>query len=78
MLNTKMTPAQKVLMQDFMNKYFAFLEKNWNPLADDLYWDSLTEEAMALIDQFYTSDNVINDFIQNLIVNFINSREAML
>jgi hypothetical protein len=75
---TKMTPAQKVMMRDFNTKFFELTEKYWNPSDSDAYWDDLTDDAMALINQFQTSDVKLNHYIQSIVATFLNSREDVL
>ena len=73
-----MTPAQKTMMREFNQEYFALLEKYWNPNTSDVYWDELTDAAMSLLDRFQTHDRVLSDFISNIVAAFLNSREEML
>lgn len=75
---TKMTSAQKVMMRDFNDQFFALMEKYWNPSDSDAYWDALTDEAMALISKFQTSDGKLNNYIQSIVATFLNSREDVL
>lgn len=70
-----MTVAQKTMMRDFNQKFFELLEKYWNPMNSDEYWDNLTDDAMDLICQFQTKDAVTNSLISNLVSAFLNSRE---
>ena len=77
-LSTKINPAQKTMMNDFHDQYKSMLEEYWNPNASDEYWDKLTEAAMNLIEQFQTDDTVLNQFMQSIVVAFMNSREEML
>lgn len=72
---SKMTIAQKTMMTDFTSRYFELLEKYWNPSPDDEYWDGLTDDAMKLISEFNTTDIALNNFLQNIVVAFLNSRE---
>lgn len=78
MMNATINVAQKTLVEDFKDQFFALMEKYWNPIACDEYWDSVTDEAMSLIDRFRTKDAVINSFFTNLVVAFLNSREEMV
>lgn len=74
---TSMTPAQKTMMREFDQRFFELLEKYWNPTDSDDYWDKLTEDAMQLIAQFQSSDVVLNNFLSNIVVAFLNSREEL-
>lgn len=78
MSSSKMNLAQKTMMNDFQEQYSSMLEEYWNPNATDEYWDKLTEAAMVLIEQFQTDDAVLNQFLQSIVVAFMNSREEML
>ena len=78
MSSSKMNLAQKTMMNDFQEQYSSMLEEYWNPNATDEYWDKLTETAMVLIEQFQTDDAVLNQFLQSVVVAFMNSREEML
>lgn len=73
----KMTNAQKTMMRDFEQKLFALWEEYWNPNDSDEYWDGLTEAAMDLINQFQSKDTVMNNFLSNVVVAFLNSREEL-
>jgi hypothetical protein len=74
---TAMTKAQKTMMRDFGQKMFELWEKYWNPIDSDEYWDSLTDDAMKLIGQFQSKDKVLNNFLSNVVVSFLNSREEL-
>lgn len=73
-----MTPAQKTMMRDFNQKFFALMEKYWNPTDSDEYWDALTDDAMKLIEQFQSSDVVLNNFLSTIVATFLNSREELI
>ena len=76
--NTKMTPAQKVKMKEFSQRYFDFMEKYWNPSESDEYWDQITDDAMELIENFHSTEESLNDLVQNVVMAFLNSRESIL
>lgn len=76
--STSMTTAQKVMMRDFHQQFSRLLEQYWNPNGTDEYWDELTDEAMALLTRFHTSDANLNNFLSNIVAAFLNSREAMI
>ena len=73
-----MNPNQKVIMKDFDQQFFHLLESYWNPNETDEYWDSLTSEAVSLIENFHTKDLVLNNLITNIVMAFLNSREEVL
>jgi hypothetical protein len=73
-----MSIAQKQMMSEFYNEFFILQEKYWNPLDSDEYWDKLTDEAMLLIGKFQTADMALNNFLSNVVVAFLNSREEMI
>ena len=75
---SKMTASQKIMMQEFNQKFFALQEKYWNPIDSDSYWDNLTEDAMRLIAEFQSQNEALNSFLSNSVVVFLNSREDML
>lgn len=72
-----MTKAQKVMMNDFNQKFFALQERYWNPDDNDAYWDQLTDEAMDLLEQFHSSDIALNSYLSNIVADFLNSREEV-
>jgi hypothetical protein len=76
--NAQMTASQKMMIKDFSEQYFSLMEKYWNSTSDDAYWDSLTEDAMELISRFQTEDAILNNFLQNIVVAFMNSREESI
>ena len=78
MQRSKMTASQKVMMQEFNRKFFALQDKYWNPNDSDIYWDNLTEDAMHLIAEFQSQNEAINNFLSNIVVSFLNSREEMM
>ena len=78
MIESKMKNNQKVMIKDFNQQFFALLEKYWNPSPNDEYWDSLTNEAMVLIEKFHSRDTVTNNLIMNIVMAFLNSREEVL
>jgi hypothetical protein len=65
------------MMKDFNKELFKLCEKYWNPIDEDTYWDQLTDDAMSLISQFQTNDAVMNNFLSNIVVAFLNSREEL-
>ena len=73
-----MTKAQRLVVKDFEGKFFKLLEKYWNPVDSDTYWDKLTDDAMALIAEFQSSDRALNNFLSNVVASFLNSREEAL
>ena len=73
-----MTKAQRLVMKDFGEKFSELLEKYWNPIDSDDYWDNLTGDAMDLIAEFQSSDKVLNNFLSNMVASFLNSREEAL
>lgn len=75
---SKMTASQKIMMQEFNQKFFALQEKYWNPNDSESYWDGLTEDAMRLIAEFQSQNEALNSFLSNSVVVFLNSREEML
>lgn len=75
---SKMKPNQKVVMKDFDQQFFNLLEKYWNPNETDEYWDSLTGDAVELIEKFHTKDAVLNNLITTIVMAFLNSREEVL
>ena len=70
-----MTAAQKTMMRDFNQKFFALMEDYWNPTNADGYWDDLTDASVKLLGQFHSSDAALNSFLSNIVVTFLNSRE---
>ena len=76
--STSMTAAQKVMMRDFQQQFSRLIETYWNPNTSDEYWDSLTDEAMSLLEKFQTSDTILNGFLSNLVAAFLNSREDII
>lgn len=72
-----MTKAQKIMMREFSKSLFDLWENYWIPSNDDNYWDALTDDAMTLISKFQTNDPVFNNFLSNVVVAFLNSREEM-
>lgn len=76
--NAEMNSSQKTIMRDFATQYYALMEKYWNPSTDDTYWDDITDDAMQLISRFQTKDVVLNSFLQNIVVAFVNSREELI
>jgi hypothetical protein len=76
--NAQMTASQKMMIKDFSEQYFSLMEKYWNSTSDDAYWDGLTEDAMELISRFQTEDAILNNFLQNIVVAFMNSREESI
>lgn len=75
---SKMTASQKIMMQEFNQKFFALQEQYWNPIDSESYWDNLTEDAMRLIAEFQSQNEALNNFLSNAVVVFLNSREDML
>ena len=73
-----MTKSQKIMMRDFEQKLFELWETYWNPTDSDEYWDDLTNAAMDLISKFQTKDTKLNNFLSNIVVTFLNSREDMV
>ena len=76
--STKMTPAQRVKMKEFSQRYFDFMEKYWNPNESDEYWDHITDEAMVLVEDFHSKEESLNSLVQNVVMAFLNSRESIL
>ena len=74
----KMNIAQKTMMSDFNRRFFELLEKHWNPIESDQYWDCLTDDAMKLVEDFQSSNLATNNFVVNIVSAFMNSREEML
>ena len=72
-----MSAAQKTMMRDFNQQFFELQVKYWTPIDTDEYWDALTSDAMDLIGHFQSSDSVLNNFLSNIVVAFLNSREEM-
>ena len=73
-----MTNSQKVMMKEFEQNLFKLWETYWNPTDSDDYWDGLTDDAMSLISKFQTKDAVLNNFLSNIVVAFMNSREELM
>jgi RNAse (barnase) inhibitor barstar len=73
-----MTAAQKTMMREFNQKFFALQEKHWNPVNNDSYWDLLTDDAMSLLSEFQSNDNALNNFLSAVVAAFLNSREEVL
>lgn len=75
--NHNITPAQKVIIDDFHVNFTKIVEKYWVPSTDDSYWDAVTDDAMALLTKFHTNDRSINVFFENTVAAFLNSREDL-
>lgn len=75
---TATTIAQKNMMREFNEKFLALMEKYWTPNNSDVYWDNLTADAMELLEQFQTSDSILNEFLSNIVAAFLNSREDII
>ncbi len=73
---SKMTPSQKIIIKEFTKRFFDLMEEYWNPESDsEVYWDSLTDDATALISEFQTNDTELTNYLSTLVVSFLNSRE---
>jgi len=73
-----MTAAQKTMMREFVQDYYALMETYWTPTPSSAYWDRFTDDALKLISKYQTSDATLNGFISNIVAAFLNSREEML
>ena len=69
--------AKNVMMRDFYADMTKFSEKYWQVSNSESYWDSLTDDATALISKYQTDDMVTNNLITNIVAAFLNSREEM-
>lgn len=71
---------QQALMSTFMTDFWTFQKCFWNPDTSQDYWDRLVEGANAMSRKYRhkSNDPVFNNYVSELLVSFVSSRDKMI
>ena len=65
-------------MSKFMQDFWKFEKAFWIPEATQDYWDGLIQGANAMSRKYKTNSQEMNNYISELLVSFVSSRDKLL